>query len=96
VIEEFARQGGAVWPGGPLPGDGAAMGRYAQRFAYDAVGNIDRVTHARTDPAAPGWTQRYTHADPSPLQPAVAGNRLTSTRLGAGAPCRTPTTRTAT
>lgn len=69
--------GGEIGPGrpGPHPGDGAAMGRYRQRYGYDIAGNIERIAHTGTDPTAPGWTRRYQYT----------GNRLATTTLGAAA-----------
>jgi RHS repeat-associated protein len=60
------------------PGDGNALGRYAERYLYDVVGNFLRVTHRGADPASPGWTRAYGYAEPSLLEPDRASNRLTS------------------
>lgn len=74
----------APWVGLPHPADGDAMGRYTERYAYDAVGNLLRIRHAVTDPAAAGWTRSYLYEERSLLEPGRASNRLTSTRVGDG------------
>lgn len=56
------------------PGDGAAMGRYLQRYVYDAVGNMLALEHRAS--TAPGWTRRFSYSEPSALEPEVTGNRL--------------------
>ncbi|MEU7429879.1 SpvB/TcaC N-terminal domain-containing protein [Streptomyces sioyaensis] len=56
------------------PGDGAAMGRYLQRYVYDSVGNMLSLEHRAS--TAPGWTRRFRYAEPSALEPEVTGNRL--------------------
>lgn len=55
-------------------GDGNALGRYTERYVYDAVNNIAFMKHIGTDPANPGWTQEYKYVDNS--------NRLSSTSIG--------------
>lgn len=69
------------------PGDGNAMGRYIERYVYDAVGNFLQMQHRGSDPAHAGWTRGYTYQEPSltedgnggaPLKPS---NRLTRTTL---------------
>lgn len=64
------------------PGDGDAMGRYLQRYAYDAVGNILSMQHRGMDPANPGWTRSYAYEEPSQLEEGVMNNRLSATSLG--------------
>jgi RHS repeat-associated protein len=64
------------------PGDGAAMGRYLQRYDYDQVGNLLAMVHRGSDPADSGWTREYRYAEPSPLEPGRTSNRLTQTRVG--------------
>jgi RHS repeat-associated protein len=83
---EHLGQAGAVppRPRGPKPrrlhaNDGAAMGRYTERYRYDPVGNLLEVRHTVTDPAVPGWTRRYRYDEPSLLEPDRTGNRLTDT-----------------
>jgi len=62
--------------------DGHAMGRYSQRYVYDAVGNFLEMQHRGTGPANPGWTRTYLYDEDSPLQPCQS-NRLTSTTISA-------------
>ncbi len=68
------------------PNDGNAMGRYLERYMYDAVGNILSMQHRGTSPSNPGWTRSYAYSEPSQLEAAKASNRLTSTTVGNGAP----------
>jgi RHS repeat-associated protein len=63
--------------------DGSAIGRYHQRYEYDAVGNFQEMVHRGSDPVQPGWTRTYTYDEPSLLEPAKQSNRLTSTTVGA-------------
>jgi RHS repeat-associated protein len=63
----------------PQPGDGAAMARYTERYRYDQVGNLLRVTHRPADPAAGGWTRDYRYQEPSLLEPELHSNRLSGT-----------------
>jgi RHS repeat-associated protein len=63
--------------------DGQAMGRYIERFFYDAVTNIESVRHTGTDPANAGWKREYTYDEPSQLDAADRSNRLTATKIGA-------------
>ena len=46
----------------PQPGDGTAMARYTERYAYDAVGNLLLMQHRSADPAYGGWTRAYHYA----------------------------------
>ncbi|THJ74137.1 toxin, partial [Candidatus Frankia alpina] len=66
----------------PHPGDGNALGRYLERYTYDAVGNFTEMRHRGTDPAAPGWTRAYSYREPSLLDPALPSNRLSATTVG--------------
>lgn len=63
------------------PGDGNAMGRYLERYAYDAGGNFLSMQHRGSDPAHPGWTRAYAYNEPSLLEPGKQSNRLTSTTI---------------
>ena len=63
--------------------DGNAMGRYLQRYVYDAVGNFEEMKHIGSDPANPGWTRAYAYNEPGQLEPGKPSNRLTSTTVGA-------------
>jgi RHS repeat-associated protein len=64
------------------PGDGNAMGRYLERYVYDAVGNFLSMQHRGTDPANPGWIRAYAYDEPSQLEPGKQSNRLTNTTIG--------------
>jgi RHS repeat-associated protein len=64
------------------PGNGDAMGVYAERYTYDEVGNLLSVRHHGSDPSHPGWTREYAYSEPSLLEPGKLGNRLTQTTLG--------------
>ena len=64
------------------PNDVSAMGTYAERYLYDAVGNFLQMRHERSDAAAPGWTRRYAYAEASLVEPLKQSNRLSSTTVG--------------
>jgi RHS repeat-associated protein len=64
------------------PGDGNVMGRYLERYAYDAAGNFKKVQHVGTDPANPGWSRTYIYNEDSQLEAGSKNNRLTSTTVG--------------
>lgn len=59
--------------------DGSAMGRYLERYVYDAAGNLSSLTHRGADPAQPGWTRRYEYV---PTSGSATSNRLLATRVG--------------
>ncbi len=61
--------------------DGNAMGRYLERYVYDAVGNFLSMEHRR-DLVRPGWTRAYAYDEPSQLEAGRESNRLTSTTVG--------------
>jgi RHS repeat-associated protein len=63
----------------PLPGDGAAMARYIERYSYDAVGNLLRLAHRSADRQYGGWTRDFEYRIPSLLQPDRSSNRLSRT-----------------
>jgi len=65
------------------PGDGNAMGTYAEQYVYDAVGNILAMQHRGSDPAHPGWLRTYAYNETSQLEAGKVNNRLSSTPLGA-------------
>jgi RHS repeat-associated protein len=67
----------------PHRGDALAMGRYRERYAYDAAGNIASMTHLGTDPSSPGWRRTFVHDEPSALEPGRQSNRLTRCTLNA-------------
>jgi RHS repeat-associated protein len=58
----------------PFRGNGSALGRYTERYRYDATNNITTMKHIGTSPANPGWTRAYTYEDDT--------NRLISTQIG--------------
>ncbi|MEV6409492.1 SpvB/TcaC N-terminal domain-containing protein [Streptomyces bobili] len=68
----------------PVPhlGDGNAMGRYVERYVYDAVGNLLQMRHRGSDPAHAGWTRTYAYTETSQLDAGRLSNRLTSTTVG--------------
>jgi RHS repeat-associated protein len=71
----------------PQPGDGNAMGRYLERYVYDAVGNFLQMQHRGSEPAHSGWTRAYDYLEPSLIEdgsgakPFKNSNRLTRTTL---------------
>jgi RHS repeat-associated protein len=72
----------SVHAGGPHPGDGTAMGRYVERYAYDAAGNLLVARHVGSDPLDSGWTRTYTYTEPSLIDRAAFCNRLTASQVG--------------
>jgi RHS repeat-associated protein len=66
----------------PQPGDAQAMGRYAERYNYDAVGNILELIH-RVTTGHGNWTRTYDYEEPNQLEPETkVSNRLSSTTIG--------------
>lgn len=69
------------------PGDGNAMGRYVERYVYDAVGNLVQMQHRGSQPGHAGWTRAYERLERSLLEngpppgPMKTSNRLTRTVL---------------
>ncbi|AGL03143.1 SpvB/TcaC N-terminal domain-containing protein [Desulfoscipio gibsoniae] len=66
------------------PYDGGAMGRYIERYVYDAVGNFLTMWHYGSDPVHPGWSRTYTYGEASLLEPGKQSNRLSYTMVGSG------------
>src|SRR6185436_10002629 len=66
------------------PGNGSAMGKYVERYVYDAVGNFLQMQHRGSDPAHGGWTRRYTYTEASLIEGGKQSNRLISTQVGNG------------
>ena len=64
----------------PLPADVAAMRNYTEQYAYDAVGNFDRLTHQA---ASGNWTRSYAYNESSLIESAKQSNRLSNTAVGA-------------
>ena len=68
--------------------DGNAMGTYAERYVYDAVGNFLEMQHRGSDPVHPGWTRDYAYGETSLIEDGTGGttlktsNRLSSTTVG--------------
>jgi RHS repeat-associated protein len=60
------------------PSDGAAMGTYAETYAYDPAGNLEQVLHQL---ASGGWTRYYQYDQPSRITPGETSNRLSATSL---------------
>jgi len=65
------------------PNDVNAMGRYLQRYVYDAVGNFEQMIHRGTDPTHAGWTRSYAYDEASLIEPVKQSNRLSRTTIGA-------------
>ncbi|MDM0069629.1 SpvB/TcaC N-terminal domain-containing protein [Variovorax sp. J31P207] len=70
------------------PGNGSAMGRYIERYVYDAVGNFLQMQHRGSAPMHAGWTRCYAYAETSLIEDGSAGggvckrsNRLSHTML---------------
>jgi RHS repeat-associated protein len=61
-----------------------ALGRYEERYTYDAVGNISELFHASLSPIASPWKVGYAYDEPSLLENTQKSNQLTSTTVGAG------------
>ena len=64
------------------PGDGNALGTYTERYVYDSVGNLLELRHQSNTPSQPSWTRGFHYQEPSLLEPAKTGNRLTRTTIG--------------
>lgn len=63
----------------PQPTDGKAMRNYTERYAYDAVGNFEKLIHQ----AANGnWTRSYAYKEANLIEPTRVSNRLSSTTVG--------------
>lgn len=59
-----------------------AMGRYIERYVYDAVGNFLQMQHRGSDPAHAGWTRAYDYLETSLIEDGTPGMWLkTSNRL---------------
>ncbi len=72
--------------------DGKAMGRYLERYVYDAVGNFQEMQHHGSDPVHAGWTRAYLYDEDSLVEPAKQSNRLSSTTLSSANPIPEPYT----
>lgn len=63
------------------PSDGRAMGRYRERYEYDAVGNFLAMKHAGSDPANSGWRRGYEYHEASLIEADKVSNRLSNTKI---------------
>lgn len=70
----------------PHPGDANAMGRYCEKYAYDAMGNLIKMGHHRTCPDIPSWTRTYSYNEASLIEVSKNSNRLSQTSVGSGNP----------
>jgi RHS repeat-associated protein len=62
------------------PSDGHAMGRYTEKYLYDAVGNILEMNHVDVSDPNRGWTRLYEY-EPDTARPSTPkSNRLFKTR----------------
>jgi RHS repeat-associated protein len=70
--------------------DGNALGRYCEKYMYDAVGNIMKISHHRSCPEISSWTRTYNYSETSLIEdgvhlvPPKTSNRLSSTQVGNG------------
>nr|WP_282569186.1 SpvB/TcaC N-terminal domain-containing protein [Aliiroseovarius sp. S1339] len=62
------------WASQTHPEDGARMRTYAQRYVYDAAGNLTQIRHTA---GAGSWTRNHSYE--------ASSNRLASTQLGTSA-----------
>lgn len=69
----------------PAPTDAQAMRRYTERYEYDAIGNVMELRHQATNG---NWTRRFTHEEPSLIEPGKVSNRLSSAVVGTEGPER--------
>jgi RHS repeat-associated protein len=74
------------------PGDGNAVGTYAEQYQYDAVGNFVNFIHQGANPANPGWTRSYKYNEVSLLEPGKFSNRLSSSAVSGNQPLTEPYT----
>lgn len=66
------------------PNDGNAMGRYVERYVYDAVDNILAMQHRGSVASRAGWTRHYTYAETSLIEDGRTSNRLSRTAVNPG------------
>jgi RHS repeat-associated protein len=64
------------------PNDGNAVGRYCEKYVYDAAGNFLKMSHHRACPDVPSWTRTYVYEEASLIEPSKQSNRLTRTAVG--------------
>jgi RHS repeat-associated protein len=65
----------------PHPHNGQTMQLYTEQYEYDAAGNILELAHQA---ASGNWTRSFTYNEPSLLDPATPGDRLTSIQTVGG------------
>jgi RHS repeat-associated protein len=65
----------------PHPNVDQAMRRYAERYTFDAAGNILSTVHQAGDGS---WTRAYAYTEASLLDAGQVGNRLSATQVGSG------------
>jgi RHS repeat-associated protein len=63
------------------PHDLEALRRYAERYEYDAVGNLTATRHVSD---GGNWTRTYAYEHENLLEPGRKNNRLTRTAVGNG------------
>jgi hypothetical protein len=66
----------------PHPGDANAIGNFTESYAYDSVGNLQRMRHDNHDSQTHSWTRTYLYGEESLLEPGIPtirSNRLSST-----------------
>jgi RHS repeat-associated protein len=61
------------------PNDIQAVRNYTEQYDYDALGNIEAVTHIAQNG---NWTRDYNYNEGSLLEPNKVSNRLSSTQVG--------------
>lgn len=67
------------YAGAAARGDLQALETYTESYEYDPVGNFLRTAHRSLHGS---WTRRYAYDEPSCVEPARHGNRLSHTRVG--------------
>ncbi|MEV6596687.1 SpvB/TcaC N-terminal domain-containing protein [Actinoplanes sp. NPDC051346] len=70
----------------PQPGEGDAVGRYCETYAYDPAGNLAAMTHRATCPGAVSWSRTFEYAEASQIEDGDGhavrpSNRLTSSAV---------------
>ncbi|KAI5794252.1 hypothetical protein DFH27DRAFT_627226 [Peziza echinospora] len=65
--------------------DGGQLSKYTEHYSYDSADNMLELKHVPADPRAPQWSRRYAYEEPSMVEPAKMGNRLSRTSVGGAA-----------
>ncbi|UJB21397.1 SpvB/TcaC N-terminal domain-containing protein [Lysobacter gummosus] len=68
------------------PNDHSAMGHYAERYVYDAVGNFLQMQHARDHTVVSDWTRVYDYGEASLIEAGKQSNRMIRATIGSGPP----------